>query len=40
MTLIVVSYDAQVGAQADRMVTVSDGVLTEPAKDLEAAPSA
>jgi len=40
MTLIVVSYDAQVGAQADRMVTVSDGVLTEPATDLEAAPSA
>jgi putative ABC transport system ATP-binding protein len=40
MTLIVVSYDPQVGAQADRMVTVSDGVLTQPATDLEAAPSA
>ncbi len=40
MTLIVVSYDSQVGAQADRMVTVSDGVLTQPATDLEAAPSA
>ena len=28
MTLIVVSYDAQVGERADRMLTVTDGVLT------------
>jgi putative ABC transport system ATP-binding protein len=27
MTLIIVSYDAQVGEQADRMLTVTDGVL-------------
>jgi putative ABC transport system ATP-binding protein len=27
MTIIVVSYDAQVGTRADRMVTVTDGVL-------------
>jgi ABC-type lipoprotein export system ATPase subunit len=27
MTLIIVSYDAQVGEQADRMLTVIDGVL-------------
>jgi putative ABC transport system ATP-binding protein len=40
MTLIVVSYDPQVGARADRMVTVADGVLTLPATDLSAAPSA
>ncbi len=39
MTLIVVSYDPQVGARADRMVTVADGVLTLPATDLSAAPS-
>jgi predicted ABC-type transport system involved in lysophospholipase L1 biosynthesis ATPase subunit len=38
--LIVVSYDPQVGARADRMVTVADGVLTLPATDLSAAPSA
>ena len=29
MTLIIVSYDAQVGERADRMLTVTDGVLTE-----------
>jgi putative ABC transport system ATP-binding protein len=29
MTVIIVSYDAQVGAQADRMVTVTDGVLNQ-----------
>jgi putative ABC transport system ATP-binding protein len=40
MTMIVVSYDPQVGARADRMVTVTDGVLTQPETDLEAAPSA
>ena len=40
MTLIVVSYDPQVGARADRMVTVTDGVLTQPETDLSAAPSA
>jgi putative ABC transport system ATP-binding protein len=40
MTLIVVSYDPQVGASADRMVTVTDGVLTQPEIDLSAAPSA
>jgi putative ABC transport system ATP-binding protein len=40
MTLIVVSYDPQVGASADRMVTVTDGVLTHPEIDLSAAPSA
>jgi ABC-type lipoprotein export system ATPase subunit len=39
MTLIVVSYDPQVGASADRMVTVTDGVLTQPEIDLSAAPS-
>jgi putative ABC transport system ATP-binding protein len=32
MTLIIVSYDAQVGAQADRMLTVVDGRLSDPAK--------
>ena len=37
MTVIVVSYDPQVGARADRMVTVTDGVLTLPATDLSAA---
>ena len=31
MTLIIVSYDKQVGERADRMVTVIDGVLTEGA---------
>ena len=40
MTLIVVSYDPQVGASADRMVTVTDGVLMLPETDLSAAPSA
>jgi putative ABC transport system ATP-binding protein len=40
MTVIVVSYDPQVGARADRMVTVIDGVLTQPATDLSAAPCA
>jgi putative ABC transport system ATP-binding protein len=40
MTLIVISYDPQVGASADRMVTVADGVLTLPETDLSAAPSA
>jgi putative ABC transport system ATP-binding protein len=40
MTLIVVSYDPQVGASADRMVTVTDGVLTQPEIGLSAAPSA
>ena len=40
MTVIVVSYDPQVGARADRMVTVTDGVLTQPETDLSAAPSA
>ena len=39
MTVIVVSYDPQVGARADRMVTVTDGVLTQPVTDLSAAPS-
>jgi ABC-type lipoprotein export system ATPase subunit len=29
MTMIVVSYDPQVGERADRMVTVTDGVLTQ-----------
>ena len=29
MTVIVVSYDAQVGARADRMVTVTDGLLND-----------
>jgi putative ABC transport system ATP-binding protein len=38
MTVIVVSYDPQVGARADRMVTVIDGVLTQPVTDLSAAP--
>jgi predicted ABC-type transport system involved in lysophospholipase L1 biosynthesis ATPase subunit len=28
MTLIIVSYDEQVGERADRMLTVTDGVLT------------
>jgi putative ABC transport system ATP-binding protein len=40
MTLIVVSYDPQVGVSADRMVTVTDGVLTQPEIDLSATPSA
>ena len=40
MTVIVVSYDPQVGERADRMVTVADGVLTQPATDLSAAPCA
>jgi putative ABC transport system ATP-binding protein len=40
MTVIVVSYDPQVGERADRMVTVVDGVLMQPATDLSAAPSA
>jgi len=40
MTVIVVSYDPQVGERADRMVTVTDGVLMQPATDLSAAPSA
>ena len=40
MTMIVVSYDPQVGARADRMVTVTDGVLTQPETDPGAAPSA
>ncbi len=30
MTMIVVSYDPQVGERADRMVTVTDGVVTLP----------
>jgi len=29
MTVIIVSYDAQVGARADRMVTVTDGVIDQ-----------
>jgi len=37
MTTIVVSYDPQVGARADRMVTVEDGVVSPPAPDLSAA---
>jgi putative ABC transport system ATP-binding protein len=40
MTLIVVSYDPQVGERADRMLTVTDGVVTQPETDLSAAPSA
>ena len=40
MTAIVVSYDPQVAARADRMVTVVDGVLSLPVPDLEAASSA
>ena len=40
MTVIVVSYDPQVGERADRMVTVTDGVLTQPATGLSAAPCA
>jgi putative ABC transport system ATP-binding protein len=40
MTVIVVSYDPQVGERADRMVTVTDGMLTQPATDLSAAPCA
>ncbi len=39
MTVIVVSYDPQVGARADRMVTVIDGVLRSPGTGPEAAPS-
>ena len=37
MTLVIVSYDPQVGERADRMLTVVDGVLTPPAPDLAAA---
>jgi putative ABC transport system ATP-binding protein len=37
MTAIVVSYDPQVGARADRMVTVVDGVVSQPLPDLSAA---
>jgi predicted ABC-type transport system involved in lysophospholipase L1 biosynthesis ATPase subunit len=40
MTVIVVSYDPQVGDRADRMVTVTDGVLRSPETDPSAAPSA
>jgi ABC-type lipoprotein export system ATPase subunit len=40
MTMIVVSYDPQVGERADRMVRVEDGVITLPEPDLSAAPSA
>jgi len=40
MTVIVVSYDPQVGERADRMVTVADGMLMQPATDLSAAPCA
>jgi putative ABC transport system ATP-binding protein len=40
MTVIVVSYDPQVGARADRMVTVTDGVLRSPETDPSVAPSA
>jgi putative ABC transport system ATP-binding protein len=40
MTVIVVSYDPQVGARADRMVTVTDGVLRSPETDPSAEPSA
>ena len=40
MTVIVVSYDPQVGERADRMVTVADGVVMQPATDLSAAPCA
>jgi len=40
MTAIVVSYDPQVAARADRMVTVVDGVLSLPVPDLSAASSA
>ena len=40
MTVIIVSYDPAVGTRADRMVTVTDGVLTTPAQDLSAAPFA
>jgi putative ABC transport system ATP-binding protein len=34
MTLIIVSYDAQVGEQADRMLTVTDGVLGSELRSL------
>jgi len=40
MTVVIVSYDPEVGTRADRMVTVVDGVLTEPERDLSAASSA
>ena len=40
MTVIVVSYDPQVGARADRMVTVIDGVLRSLETDPSAEPSA
>jgi ABC-type lipoprotein export system ATPase subunit len=40
MTVIVVSYDPQVGERADRMLTMVDGVLSPPAPDLAAASSA
>jgi putative ABC transport system ATP-binding protein len=39
MTAIVVSYDPQVGARADRMVTVVDGALSLPAPTLSGASS-
>ena len=40
MTVIVVSYDPQVGERADRMLTVVDGVLAPSAPDLATASSA
>jgi predicted ABC-type transport system involved in lysophospholipase L1 biosynthesis ATPase subunit len=40
MTVIVVSYDPQVGERADRMLTVVDGVLSPPSPDFAAASSA
>ncbi|HVC85544.1 MAG TPA: ABC transporter ATP-binding protein [Solirubrobacteraceae bacterium] len=40
MTVIVVSYDPQVGERADRMVTVTDGLLMQPETDLSTAPCA
>jgi putative ABC transport system ATP-binding protein len=30
MTLVIVSYDAQVGIRADRMLTVIDGRVADP----------
>ena len=39
MTVIVVSYDPEVGTRADRMLTVTDGVLRPPVPDPSAAPS-
>lgn len=38
MTVIIVSYDAHVGAQADRMLTVLDGRLADPAEHDGRAP--